>query len=239
LKTALELGGMSQERHRFLFARGRVYAKMGDYDRAVEDYAESSKSKNDFTLGQAEAAGIRIAQGKYEEARKLLDDALKRDPECPYTHGWKAWLAFAQGEFEEAEKRCREGLPFDRHGDATGSLLGWLLSRKGDFAEAVEFCRRAVKENVRDEWFRAALAYALMKSGDRVGALKEAEKAVELSGKRPGRAHLVRGMIRAGKGHKKEAVADLKAYLEESPLSERYPPMVEEAQALLKKLGER
>jgi CHAT domain-containing protein len=162
----------------------------------LEAFAAASQRPLMISRTGAEYAAIAMEQGRFGDARKIIDDAIARLRAAQSEEG-SFWLArlrnqaalieMVEGNWAKAEMIHRErraGL--NKRGDAAGSNYAYVLVRLGRAAEAVEVMRDVVarQKEIFDEsslvlWDnRAFYGIALGAAGEREAALAELSVAV-------------------------------------------------------------
>ena len=117
---------------------------------AVQDYFEAELGLEQFILEYAQFAGPHVnlaiiyrQDGRDDEAKAALDQALSIAPDHPAAHNELGILYREQGEFDQAESAYRRAIEADPGYELAyynlGVLLDLYLSRQ---AEALEFYQR-------------------------------------------------------------------------------------------------
>jgi VWFA-related protein len=149
------------------------------------------------------ARGVELISSKPAEAVRVLQQALRLDPELP-TLRYRLGLAFhAIGDEADAEAQLR--LAVGRAPDSAEghNYLGIVLFQLGDAKSAAEEFRASARLAPQDPNVHFNLGEALARSGDSHGAVEELRVAVGLSPANAGLARLlaeVETAIRAPEG---------------------------------------
>ncbi len=113
------------------FNRGNMWACLGEYQKAVDDYRRASDVAPGFTASQFNRGNAHFMQQLYEKAVSCYEEALAGAPEStPALHN-KALALILQGQFEDAEacyKRIQQGAELEIN------TLAPLLELKGMLA---------------------------------------------------------------------------------------------------------
>jgi tetratricopeptide (TPR) repeat protein len=113
--------------------------------------------------------------GQQAEARKEFEEALKLEPDNPYTQYFLAQMLYSENRVDQAirlyEKILASGEPlYD-----TYQRLGQAYARKGELAKAQEMTQQAIRQTPWD----GALRYQLARIYQRMGRAKEAQQEFE------------------------------------------------------------
>jgi tetratricopeptide (TPR) repeat protein len=113
--------------------------------------------------------------GQQAEAKKEFEEALKLEPDNPYTQYFLAQMLYSENQVDQAirlyEKIRASGEPlYD-----TYQRLGQAYARKGELAKAQEMTQQAIRQTPWD----GALRYQLARIYQRMGRTKEAQQEFE------------------------------------------------------------
>ncbi len=86
--------------------RGYFLSQTGRLDEAAEALQQSLSRRYDGRL-QAELAFVRFRQGQNDEAKKLLERALKKEPQLSVAHYYLGAVLYRQGDVRGAERAYR------------------------------------------------------------------------------------------------------------------------------------
>jgi tetratricopeptide (TPR) repeat protein len=125
-------------------------------------------------------ATILHGEGRFEEARREFEVALKLKPESLNAHVGLGKTLTEIGLYEEAERHYRLAAQLYPHVALPHLELGNLLLRKGRLADAVEAFRRAVARDPNAWGTRYTLGLALLKGGNAADAVQELRVAQSL-----------------------------------------------------------
>jgi chemotaxis protein methyltransferase CheR len=100
------------------------------------------KSAETATLGNSELDPLALmGQGRWHEAKALLNEALKTTPDDGSTHHFLALCAEQEGDLEAAKTHFLNALYFDPNLSSSRFLLAKLLEHSGQVAQAMAHCR--------------------------------------------------------------------------------------------------
>jgi VWFA-related protein len=140
------------------------------------------------------ARGIQLMPSKPAEAVKVLQQALRLDPELP-TLRYQLGLAFhAIGDEADAEAELREAVSRAPDSAAAHNYLGIVLFQMGNAKAALDEFRIAVKLLPKDPNAHFNSGEALARTGDSNGALEELRIAAGLTPSDTGLARLVKAV---------------------------------------------
>lgn len=101
---------------------GDCWTKLGDDERAVEAYNRASEYRPDFCEGALGISHVRLLQGDFAEARKVLRSGSWNRNEPGYTDELAAQIEFFARDFRAAEQLYRKLA--ERNGDGGESYYG-------------------------------------------------------------------------------------------------------------------
>src|SRR5205085_3471831 len=115
-----------------------------------------------------------------DEARKMYEESLRREPDNPVLLNNLAFLLAQQGsDLDQAltlAQRAKQRLPENAE---VADTLGWIYLKKNLNAGAIQIFQGLVKQQPNNPTFHYHLALALLQQGDKSGARKELERALE------------------------------------------------------------
>jgi VWFA-related protein len=140
------------------------------------------------------ARGVQLMPSKPAEAVKVLQQALRLDPELP-TLRYQLGLAFhAIGDEADAEAELHEAVSRAPDSAAAHNYLGIVLFQMGNAKAALEEFRVAVRLAPTDSNVHFNSGEALARTGDSKGALEELRIAAGLTPSDTGLARLVKAV---------------------------------------------
>jgi len=140
------------------------------------------------------ARGAQLIQSKPAEAVRVLEQALRLDPELP-TLRYELGLAFhAIGDEADAEAELREAVSRDPESAAAHNYLGIVLFQTGNAKAALEEFRAAAKLAPEDPNAHFNLGEAFARTGDINNALGELRVAAGLTPSDTGLTRLVKAV---------------------------------------------
>ena len=140
------------------------------------------------------ARGVQLIPTKPAEALKLLQQALRLDPELPSLPFELGRALYAIGNAEEAEVELREAVRRAPSSAPPHNQLGIVLFQMGDVKAALEEFRAAAKLAPRDPNAHFNLGEAMARSGDSRGAVEQLRVASRLDILDAGLARLLQGV---------------------------------------------
>jgi VWFA-related protein len=140
------------------------------------------------------ARGVQLIPTKPAEAVKLLQQALRLDPELPSLPYELGRALYAIGNAEEAEVELREAVRRAPSSAASHNQLGIVLFQTGDAKAALEEFRAAAKLAPKDPNAHFNLGEAMVRSGDSRGAVEELRIASNLDPSDGSLARLLQGV---------------------------------------------
>jgi VWFA-related protein len=155
---------------------------------AASAFAQTSAPDTNALL----ARGVQLIQSKPAEAVKLLQQALRLNPELPALQ-YQLGIAFhAIGDEADAEAELREAVRRTPDSAAAHNYLGIVLFQMGEAKAALEEFRAAAKLAPQDPNAHFNLGETLARTGDSNGAVEELRIAAGLIPSDAGLARLVK-----------------------------------------------
>ena len=127
------------------------------------------------------ARGVQLIESKPAEAVKLLQQAIRLDPELPTLHYELGLALHAIGDEADAEPELREAASRTPDSAAAHNYLGIVLFQMGDAKAALEEFRAAAKLAPKDPNAHFNLGEALARTGDSNSAVEELRVAAGLA----------------------------------------------------------
>lgn len=127
-----------------LMMRGRVYSMLGEYESAEEDLRAAIKGNRRSYGIYLKLYDVLQEQGKTEEARQVLEDALTLSGSSGEDHYYRGMIYLTIGDLESAQ----EMLDTSYNKGYKAALIGQsaLAAEKGDYETALSVCEQFLKE---------------------------------------------------------------------------------------------
>jgi len=174
------------------FAAYQAYAKglgSGDPEVAAVFFDEALAHDPEFALAMAAKANtiyVRLWQGKgseqqaWDEARPLLEHALKISDELPLAHTLMAGFQIMLNNYPAAETELRRALQINPSDDYALVHLSRLMERTGRLHEAVTLAERNARLDPLNAFRHIQLANRRWSAGDHAGGKASFERALQL-----------------------------------------------------------
>ncbi|MCL5744855.1 MAG: tetratricopeptide repeat protein [Acidobacteria bacterium] len=201
---------------------GGFYFNLREFDNAMREFQEGLKSDpkdaNKYKDGMAQ---VLLAQGKTEDASKLVDEVLKNDPQDPQAQGMRASLLMLNPNPERVQKAIDDLQPLVSKAPKNASVrvnLARALLLKGDAVQARTQLEEAIKGEPNYVPAHLMLAELRLKSREFGGVLQEVDAVLRID---PGnlQAKLLRTGALAGSGDLAKARESVNAAIADSPNS--------------------
>ena len=140
------------------------------------------------------------AQGKTDEARRQMDQALAQAPQDPQVLREYARMEDRAGRMAEAEQFYARALAVNSKDAAARNDLGLCLARGGKLRESAQVLQSAVELNPQKPLYRNNLATVLVELGDTQGAFAHLSAVHQ-----PAVAHFNLGQLFSQRGRNAEA----------------------------------
>ena len=115
-------------------------------------------------------------KGDFERADELELKALALDPDDPWAHSQKGWIALSQGRNDEAVAEYERALALDASWADAYVGLGWVHLRLGEFGKSVEYLDKAIRVSPYDR----SVPYWYGGKAQASFGLKRYDQAIEL-----------------------------------------------------------
>jgi len=155
-------------------------------------------------------------KGDLERADELESKALVLDPDDPWAHTQKGWVALAQGRNDEAVAEYERALALDASWADGDVGLGWVHLRLGEFDKSIEYLDKAIRLSPYDRglpyWYGGkAQANFGLKRYDQ--AIEQLRQVIAINPNDIPWAHAILVAALALTGHDAEAREALQRYL--------------------------
>jgi tetratricopeptide (TPR) repeat protein len=153
--------------------RGQSFLANQEYERAVQEFAESERLNADlprlfYSLGLAQ-----MKLGRYEDALAAFKRELVRAPFDFSTHYYLAYTCESAGDMEAAKKHLSEAMELEPESSEANALLGKMLAAENKPLEALPVLELAVRKDPTDPNRRYLLARVYQRLGRRQDAERE------------------------------------------------------------------
>jgi tetratricopeptide (TPR) repeat protein len=120
-----------------------------------------------------------VQNGRMDDAQKMLDDELKRNPSANSVYAMKGTLFESQGKIEEAKQNYIRALQGDPNLDLAANNLAYTLAQEGQQLDtALEWAQGARNRHPEDPSIADTLGWVYYKLGSAVLAREMAQFAV-------------------------------------------------------------
>jgi tetratricopeptide (TPR) repeat protein len=178
LREAIRLGRRRARTHGMLAG---VMEALGDFDGAAEQYLVVLRDIDPESLPSHLGLGrIRLTQGRYDEARKHLEAAVRLDRSSAEAHTELGQVLNRLGRPREALEEYDAALALQPDMASAHNNKGVALEALGRLPEAAASYRKAVGYDPGDYVFRCNLAYALAAGGKSDQAAAQYREATRL-----------------------------------------------------------
>ena len=193
---------------------GVNYSALGQYDKAVTEYLESSRLNPDSGTLWANLVADYSRLNRLREAKAAYQLAMSRKLEYPALHSNRYGVAFLEGDVEEMQRQAdlatgnpeAEGILLSAQSD-TEAFSGRLGNARELSQRAVDSTRRASEKETAAEWeMNAALREA--EFGNASQARKQTAAALALASTRDVRILAALALARAGDSDRAQKMAD-------------------------------
>ena len=155
-------------------------------------------------------------KGDLERADELESKALALDPDDPWAHSQKGWIALSQGRNDEAVAEYERALALDASWADAYVGLGWVHLRLGEFGKSIEYLDKAIRVSPYDRgvpyWYggKAQASFGLKRYDQ---AIEQLRKVIAINPNDIPWAHTMLVAALALTDHNAEAREALQRYL--------------------------
>ncbi|CAB4242595.1 TPR repeats containing protein [Methylacidimicrobium sp. AP8] len=129
----------------------------------------------------AEKAAIYFNSQQHEEAAKVYDQILQKDPGNVFAWANLGVVRFQQSRYEDAEKALQQAIKLNPNDAFSHSVLGIVYYQQGRYDNAITMLTRSIVLDPNDPRTRNYLGIACAKKGWQEAAEKELRRALELN----------------------------------------------------------
>ena len=161
-----------------LVSLSKVYSELAMFDKA-ETTIKEALEKNPKSLNyQCQMAEIQIAEGKYDDAIKIIEDIILKNENYIYAYVIGAKASCAKGDYVSAKNYAQNAISLDMNYGAGYYYLGVVRFEEKDYEEAIECLKRAITYDIDNPNYYAKMSEIYEAKKDYKTALeyiKEAE----------------------------------------------------------------
>ena len=159
------------------YNKGNYYMGLGQYQKAIDSFENSSRLQYDFIPPRVNGAMAYNALGQNGKALNSLQEAIKLDPKSSAVHYNMALLLAEMNQLDQAEEAFRMTIKLDPKNAGAAYNLGVMLADKSS-KESLEFCRKAYEADPTNVKYGYTYAFYLNKSDQTDRAIEILEKMV-------------------------------------------------------------
>lgn len=152
---------MFPDESRLRTEEGWLHFNRGDYDSALDCFGRADPTEHAF---RGKAAVLR-RRGEYDNARLLIEEALKYLPTSPPLLTERGWILFDSGQYAESLTAFENVLEIsDEHREARQGKVA-SLARLRKYDQAHEVLAAAIRQQPKSPVFRIEEGYLLLQQG--------------------------------------------------------------------------
>ena len=129
----------------------------------------------------AEQAATYFNEQRHEEAAKVYEQILQKDPGNVFAWANLGVVRFQQNRFEDADKALQQAIKLNPNDAFSHSVLGSVYYQQGRYDNAISMLTRSIVLDPNDPRTRNYLGIACAKKGWQEAAEKELRRALELN----------------------------------------------------------
>lgn len=160
--------------------RGCVLEGLSRYDEAISEYRKAIELSGDDWSGYFRLTGVLIYQGKADEAKTCIDQALAKCPGVVELRERKAHVLLLLDKIEVAWQEIELVSKMGSKSSCFFDLKSRILEEKGELKAAITCLRESLTMYPYDSWLHCQLSRLLMLDGNKESAVKEAEISISL-----------------------------------------------------------
>ena len=192
-------------------ARGVLYAQIGEYDKADDDFAAAERLDPSDAMGRSAQALAQFQSDRLDEALTSVEESLKKQPDDPWLHYLLAEILLRHGaqpvspDYRRALEAARRAVQLKPDFTLARDVLSRLYLESGDAGAAMRECRLALAADPFDQvaLYRLIRALKAKEGGNSreipalVRQLSEARARSQRQESEANRYKLVEGSIQA------------------------------------------
>jgi predicted CXXCH cytochrome family protein len=155
-------------------------AASGDLTRAAEVGEKAAATDHPDTTALTNLGSVYLHQGRNEDARRVIDRALRINPDLPDATTFLGLLASREGDVVRAESLFRSAINMQPDFAVPHNDLAGILAREGKYPEAEFHFSKAVEGDPTDPHVRHNYGVLLARTGPMDEALTQLKEAVRL-----------------------------------------------------------
>ncbi len=129
----------------------------------------------------AEQAATYFNEQRHDEAAKVYDEILQKDPGNVFAWANLGVVRFQQNRYEDADKALQQAIKLNPNDAFSHSVLGIVYYQQGRYDNAISMLTRSIVLDPNDPRTRNYLGIACAKKGWQEAAEKELRRALELN----------------------------------------------------------
>lgn len=198
------------------YHRGKVHAKTGNLEGAIEDYSHALDLNQYYVLAWIARGLARKINGDLNEAIKDYTRAIEINPRGFQAWGYRGRARAQKGDFDGAIEDYTRVIEMNPKNTDAWVSRGYSLRQKGDFDGAIDDCTRAIEidPNSANAWVNRGSS--LRQKGDLEEAIRDYTRSIEIDPKNID-AWNNRGATRAKNGDGEGAIEDYSRAIEIDP----------------------
>ncbi|WNZ49140.1 tetratricopeptide repeat protein [Leptolyngbya boryana CZ1] len=153
-------------------------SKLKPIEKALKRRQDEIADVWEFSRGESA-----VTLGKPEEAMKIFDQILKRNPQNSFVRIGRARIYSTQKDYLAAEKELMQVLEFDHENALAHFYLGTVLALQEKYDEAIKTLEKAIQLGSKDDATYFVLGSLLARVEKYDEAIKTLEKAIQLGSK--------------------------------------------------------
>ncbi len=163
--------------------RGRIWAALHEYDKALADYDEAIRRDPKQTWAYADRAIARFAKREYDQSVSDLTEAIRLDPKFATAYVRRAYSWRAKDQLDKALADCDEALRINPSFAAAHVAKSAIWCSQRKYGLALGECNEAIRLDPNFAMVYAARAYAWQLKLDYGKAISDYDAAIRLDPK--------------------------------------------------------
>jgi TolB-like protein/Tfp pilus assembly protein PilF len=128
-------------------ARGWVYHRSRQYDRAAEQYRHTLEMDPHFVMAQREIAFVYEQQGRYDEALAMIQQAIGEGGENPIALGMLGYILASSGQHDEARKVIAQLQAWRRRAYLPPQVIAVIHAALGEREQAMDLLWQSYEDH--------------------------------------------------------------------------------------------
>jgi tetratricopeptide (TPR) repeat protein len=159
--------------------RGDVFARKGDYARAIEEYNSATRLDPRNRSAFVSRGIIFAKSGDHDRAIQDYDQAIRLNPKNGIAFGWRASSYEQKGDLDRSIRDLDEAIRINPKDDVSFYQRGSIYSKKGEDDHAIKDFDESIRRNPETYYAFISRGIAYHRKGDFASAVQDYDRAIK------------------------------------------------------------